>query len=339
VTTTTTQSAAGAFLAFTNSPGTTNCGSAGLTSPPTAPFSGEIDSDMACTTKISDLGLGCLYIGGGGATSVPPGATPDGAQNVFAISPPGGSTLVASSGTSNQNCTKGAGPAKHCIGTTNFNGACTSDADCGGTAGSCALDANCFFAAPLPIKNAGLSTCVVNVVQTDGSGTVDLAAGASSVTIPLSSRVYLTGNSASPCPTCVSGTCTTGQNAGGACSAGTNSLGTSVDCPPAASAFFAPLPVTLSPLGTGTSMVPGASGNFCGGSSGQRTNGAFGQATAQCIKQSGAPAGDLTDGNPHPSKLASVFCIPTTGNIALDLSADLPGPGAFSITGNAQATP
>jgi hypothetical protein len=83
--------------------------------------------------------------------------------------------------------------------------------------------------------------------------------------------------------------------------------------------------------------VTGTSGNFCGATSGQRTNGAFGQATAQCIQQSGAPAGNLKDLAPHPSKLASVFCIPTTGNVALDLSADLPGPGAFSITGNAQA--
>jgi hypothetical protein len=328
-------------LAFTNSPGTTNCGSGGLVTGPSAPLSGEIDSDLACTTKISDLGLGCLYIGGGGATAVPPGATPDGATNIFDISGPNNAaTLSASSGTSNLNCTKGAGPTSHCIGSTMNGVACTADSTCGGAAGSCALDANCFFAAPLPIVNAGLSTCVINVIQTDGSGTADLTAGTSSVSIPLSSRVYITGNSASPCPKCVSGTCTYGANAGGACSAGANTLLTSQDCPPVASQFTAPLPVTLNPLSTGSSKLTGTGGNFCPSPPAvnpQRTNGAFGKAAAQCIQEVGAPAGNLLDGNPHPSKLAAAFCIPQTGNPAIDPAADLPGPGAFSITGNAQA--
>jgi hypothetical protein len=338
-TTSTTSTTTIAFtkLTFTNTPGTTNCGSAGLTSPPSAPFSGEIDSDMACSAKISDLGLGCLYIGGGGATSVPPGATPDGATNIFDIqsgSPNNAAILLASSGTSNLDCTLGAGPGMHCIGSTNFGAVCASDADCGGSAGACALDATCFFAAPLPIVNAGLSTCVVNVIQTDAGGMADLTAGTSSVSIPLSSRVYLTGNSSQPCPRCVSGTCTYGENAGGACSAGNNTLLTSVDCPPPRGGFLAPLAVTLSPLTTGTASMTNASGSFCPS---QPNPGAFGQATAQCIQEAGVPAGDLTDGLPHPSNLASVFCIPQVGNPAIDLAADLPGPGAFSITGNAQA--
>ena len=45
------------------------------------------------------------------------------------------------------------------------------------------------------------------------------------------------------------------------------------------------------------------------------------------------------NGAPHPSKLASVFCIPKTNNAAIDPAANLPGPGAFSITGNAQGLP
>jgi hypothetical protein len=310
-----------------------------LVTGPAAPFSGEIDSDLACSAKISDLGLGCLYIGGGGATFYPPGATPNGTPFIFDISGPNNAaTLSASSGTSNLDCTVGAGPGSHCIGATNTGLACTSDADCGGTAGACALDANCFFAAPLPLVNAGVSTCVVNVIQTDAGGTADLTTGTSSVTIPLSSRVYITGNSASPCPKCVSGTCTYGP--GTTCSAGTNTLGTSQDCPPPASAFAAPLAVGLSPLSTGSSVMTGSGGNFCPSPPNpiaQATNGAFGKAAAQCIQEAGAPAGDLTDGLPHPSELASVFCIPLTGNIAVDLTADIPGPGAFSITGTAQA--
>jgi hypothetical protein len=285
--------------------------------------------------KISDLGLGCLYIGGGGATSVPPGATPDGATNIFNISgPPNATILSASTGRpagNDLNCTVGAGPGRHCIGGNNTGGVCATDADCGGTAGACALDANCFFAAPTPIVNAGLSTCVVNVIQTNASGTADLTTGTSSTNIPLSSRVYLTGNSSSPCPKCVNGTCN--RPPGTTCSAGTNTLGTSQDCPPAASAFLAPLTVSLNPLSTGTTQMTAAGGTFCPS---QPNPGAFGKAAAQCYKEAGAPAGNVTDGNPHAARLASVFCIPAVGNPAIDLAADLPGPGGFSITGNAQ---
>jgi hypothetical protein len=88
-------------------------------------------------------------------------------------------------------------------------------------------------------------------------------------------------------------------------------------------------------------MASEATGMFCPGQGDQIPGklGAFGQQTARCIKEAGSPAGNLTDLAPHPSKLASVFCIPAVGNPAIDLSADLPGPGAFSITGNAQASP
>jgi len=330
-------------LAFTNLAGTTNCGGitggVTFTPPASAPFSGEIDSDLACTTKIADLGLGCLYIGGGGATSVPPGATPDHATNIFDISGP---NLVASNGTSNLNCTKGAGPTSHCIGNTNFGTACTLDAQCGGNVGSCGLDPNCFFAGPLPILNGPLSTCVVNVIATDAGGTGDITTGTTSVNIPLASRVYLTGNSASPCPKCIASTCVGGLNNGGSCSAGGNTLGTSQDCPPANSTWLATLSVGLNPLTTGAATKTGAAGNFCPSppaTDPQQTGGAFGKTNAQCIKEVGSPAGDLRNGAPHPSKLASVFCIPKTGNPAIDPAANLPGPGAFSITGNAQALP
>jgi hypothetical protein len=327
-------------LAFTNAAGTTSCGGAGLSPQGSAPFAGALYSDTACTSKIVDLGLGCLYIGGGNAISVPPGATPDGATAYYGIDA-SQTTLTADAGTGRENCSKGAGPGKHCIGATNTGMACTSDANCGGSAGSCALDANCFFAAPLPIVNAGLSTCVLNVFQNDGSGTIDIATGESSVTIPLSSRVFLTGNSASPCPKCVNSKCDSGPSAGNSCSAGTNSLMTSLDCPPSANNFLAPLAVTLGPLTSGSAMASEATGMFCPGQGDQIPGklGAFGQQTARCIKEAGSPAGNLTDLAPHPSKLASVFCIPAVGNPAIDLSADLPGPGAFSITGNAQASP
>ena len=43
--------------------------------------------------------------------------------------------------------------------------------------------------------------------------------------------------------------------------------------------------------------------------------------------------GDLTDGLPHASILVSKFCIPATGNGALDGIANLPGPGSLSLPG------
>src|SRR6516164_3059597 len=98
-----------AHLATTNLPGTSNCGGAGLSPGPSAPLGGAIFSDTACTTKLSDLGLACLDIGGGNAVTVPPGPVVDGASNVFDIAADQ-TTLLASAGTSQFNCTKGAGP-------------------------------------------------------------------------------------------------------------------------------------------------------------------------------------------------------------------------------------
>ena len=347
-------------LAFTTSLGTTSCGGGGLNPAAAAPFSGELDSDTAGTTKLTDLGLGCLYFGGGGATVVPPGLIPDKATSYFTAS---GSNLVASNACGPDSCTKGAGPTKHCINAhcnsdTDCDGStgscaagtcktgtqasalsCSTDNDCGASAGSCALDANCYFGPPLPILSpppqGALTTCVLNVVQTDGSGTFDSSTGTSTVSLPLSSRVYITGNTSSPCPKCVCGTCNYGERAGKACTSFT-SLGTTVDCLPRLGNFQAPLPVTLSPLTTGTAELTDAGGSFCPS---QTTPGAFGKGTAQRIAETGMPGGDLTDHQGHHSVLSSVFCVPATGNPAVDGVADIPGPGAIGLNGTAKLTP
>jgi hypothetical protein len=322
----------GATLSFTTALGTANCGGGGLASPPAPPASGEIDSDTAGSSKISDLGLGCLYFGGGSGTIVPPGRIPDGATSVLSVS---GSTLSASAGSGRNDCTNGAGPSKKCA-NDNAEPSCSSDADCGGSAGSCAPVANCFFGPPLPILSPppsdALTTCIMNVVQSDAGGTVDTASGASSVSLPLTSRVYITGNTASPCPTCAGGACSYGKNPGASCTA-TGSLGTSNDCPPDFAGFQAPLPVNLTPLTSGTAAKTAADGKFCPG---QTHAGAFGKAAAKRVAETGAPAGALTDGAGHPSILAAAFCIPKTGNIAVDGVADLPGPGAIGLNGTAQ---
>ena len=76
-----------------------------------------------------------------------------------------------------------------------------------------------------------------------------------------------------------------------------------------------------------------ATGFFCPN---QIDAGAFGQAGTQCIKETGQAGGNLGDGAGHNAHLAAVFCIPATGNAAVDGVADLPGPGAIGLNGTAQ---
>ena len=325
-TTTTLPPPLGEHLAFTTTAGTANCGNLAQSSPPDPPFSGELDSDTAGTTKISDLGLGCLYIGGGSAT-VAPSQIPEGATTI--LDSTDGTTLTASSGTSRADCSLGPDPTTHCI--TDPTVACTTDNDCTGLKGDCAPGANCFFGPPIPI-NGFPPSCVVNTFASDASGTLDLSTGVSSVSINLSSRVFLTLGQPSTCPTCAGGFCDSGQNAGQACVT-TNAFGTSTDCPPTVALFVGAIPVNLTPLNTETQTLTAADGNFC---SPQGAAGAFGQVTAEAITQHGSPAGDLSDGQPHASTLVSNFCIPATGSGSLDGLASLPGPGTLSLPGMAQ---
>jgi hypothetical protein len=60
---------------------------------------------------------------------------------------------------------------------------------------------------------------------------------------------------------------------------------------------------------------------------------------AQLIRASGAPAGALTIGTPASLKLASIFCVPLTGNAAVDGNANLPGPGATALAGTFKLLP
>ncbi len=73
----------------------------------------------------------------------------------------------------------------------------------------------------------------------------------------------------------------------------------------------------------------------------QRDAGAFGPAggTVRTITETGAPAGDLTDGAGHAATLASVFCIPPTFSATQDAGMDLPGPGAVTYSGVVQLSP
>jgi hypothetical protein len=178
-----------------------------------------------------------------------------------------------------------------------------------------------------------------------------------------------------PCPLC-QGTCQGGPNAGAPCTPDTSAAGdqhpTSHDCPPAPATFVGTVrhPAVLT---TGTTVrtavdLPGQTRVFCGfcattdgvfenpavpctsdaactngsfTSCRQRNPGAFGTSVtdAREITVAGVPAGCIDDGGPHAITLAGAFCEPPTYNGLLDNAADLPGPGALSLTGSAQLIP
>src|SRR5437016_830756 len=265
-------------LSFTISPGTTSCGGPGLNPPPAAPFSGRVDNLDG--SERADLGLGCLYFGGGSATTFPPSSIPDGGTSVLAVTGISGLALALGPdpGSGPADCTLGAGPARHCLNGapgTDGTGACSADSQCvGGTPiGACDLDANCFFGPPVPVPGpiASLSVCIMNAIGVGVAGTAD--AGSTTVSTTLSSRVYITGNATSPCPQCVSGACTYGERARMACSGGVGSGNTTIECPPAATGFSGRLAVALAPITTGTSTASDPGGSFCPG---QTSPGAFG---------------------------------------------------------------
>jgi hypothetical protein len=90
----------------------------------------------------------------------------------------------------------------------------------------------CLFGPPLPIPNAGstpTSVCVINVVATNASGTLDCATGESHLNLPLTSELYLVGDlfpnapGIQVCPVC-NKTCNAGTNMNGPCN-------TDTDCP------------------------------------------------------------------------------------------------------------
>lgn len=341
---------------------TDNCGGPGFLPAANPPFTGSIFVHDAGTNMdyTLDLGAGCLYIGGGAGT-VPGGATPDGSTSKLTVTGDcGDGTLqLGAFGDTNDpdnmlSCTLGGGPGKSC-----FNDlssfplpTCTTDADCGGAAGSCVDTPNCFFGPPLPIANGTLSTCVVNSFGVDASGSVDTATGEATLSFPLRSHTFITGNNASPCPKCIGNMCTYGANAGNACTpVGTQQV--SLDCPPsgANNAYLPEFSVTLSPLSTSTITRTAADGIFCPGQGtnpGDSVPGAFGtkcypagvcanpQTTATSITQQGSASGALVDLNPHEATLVSVFCIPATTNVLIDGAAGLPGPGSVSLPGQMQ---
>ena len=157
-------------------------------------------------TVLKNLACGGLYTGGG-TNSVPlPYAVPDMGNSLTGVSSCSGSSLTLANLTSAQ---------------TGSNRNCTS--------------VGCLFGPPLPIPNPSstpTSVCVINSVTTDASGAADCSSGASSLSLPLNSEIFLDGDlfpnapGIQVCPVC-NKTCSAGTNLNGPCN-------TDADCPGAA---------------------------------------------------------------------------------------------------------
>ena len=197
-----------------------------------------IDSMGVLVTNLACAGL---YTGGGGNSVPLPYVVPDQGSAVTAITTCTGS-VVTVGGTS--------------AGQTGSNRTCTN--------------AGCFFGHPLSIPNPNstpTSVCVLNQLSAAPSGTVDCSTGATNMDLPLSSIIYLTGDTATdssstiagiqPCPLCTGGSCIGGPNNGMGCTPGTTTLGgnpaypTSHDCPPDPMFDIGTLPIAFG-LSSGT---------------------------------------------------------------------------------------
>jgi hypothetical protein len=314
-TTTTTAPPLGLHYTFTSAPGTANCGGRGATADP--PLSGTLYTDVDLTAPLIDLGLACLYIGGGNG-NVSASSLPENAQTIF--NTPDAQALLSSFGTGPRDCTKGPASTTHCLNNTAV--ACSSDDDCF-LAGACQPDASCFFGPPVPV-NGFPASCVVNTFASDASGMIDLLGPSATLSVQLSSRVYISTLNPTACPQCIGNVCTFGQNTGGTCD--TNNVNmTSLDCPPSDGTYIATLPINLTPLTTGEALSTAADGNFCPD---QVTPGAFGSPDVRAIRQQGSLNIATME-----ATLVSNFCIPSTGSAALDNLANLPGPGTLSLPG------
>jgi hypothetical protein len=216
-------------------PGTPCCNGQGFinfTSNSTPGDCGDIiDSAGMVVTNVACAGL---YTGGGGNSVPLPYALPDNSTAISKIASCASDVATIGPTTSTE---------------TGTPKTCTSS--------------GCFFGAPLPVPNPGstpTSVCVVNKLSADVSGSVNCASGATNIDAPLSSVLFLTGDTATdpgstiagiqPCPLCSGGSCIGGPNNGMSCTAGTSALNpsfpTSNDCPPDNSFNIGTLPVAFS---------------------------------------------------------------------------------------------
>jgi hypothetical protein len=260
---------------------------------------------------LKDLTCDLLYVGGGGS-----GAPPLNAQSLRA--------RFAVTGCTGTTCTLGATNAQQ-----------AAPLDC--------TEAGCAIGPPVPVTDP-LPTCSATNWGGPGEGSVNVADGTASMLLHASAHTWITTDRNSPCPRCVSGTCTTGARAGMSCST-TDPNGLTSDCVPGGSdgsvdIGFINIDVELK---TSPQSVSSPDGAFCPGQDNVRPGltGCLGQRTCRSIEITGVPAagGFLPVGTPHTVRLATVACIPAQGNALVDSSSDLPGPGLETVSGTITLNP
>jgi hypothetical protein len=235
--------------------------------------------------------------------------------------------LAGSAGSGPQDCTKGAGPLKHCgnMGAgKDGNGLCDTDADCGQLPGTCLPDANCYFGPPVPVAGQ-VAACAVNALLSDMCGSLNVLTFEVNFSLAVQSRIYVSPDMSSPCPRCIDGVCTTGRREGLACTpVGPDQ--TSPDCLPGTNRFLGALDVVIPALTTGTAtMLPDQGGIFCDG---QVEPGALGFDDARSITQTGV--GVASGGLSGETTAVATFCIPPSGHPVLDSLGGFPAAGTLS---------
>ena len=169
-------------LAFRLGAPTEDCGFPGAGAPASAPLSGVLQDASNEAVTGGDLGLGCLYIGGGQATIVPPGPTPNGSTTLFSVADCSQNALTLSGADTGNARTCTVGPSttsKHCVNGhpgTDGQGLCTQDSDCqpvcvDDTNGACDGDpeiCHCRDGAPgLANKDAGTCSIQTGCIDTN----------------------------------------------------------------------------------------------------------------------------------------------------------------------------
>ena len=243
---TTTTTPTGATTTTTTGGGGGCCNGAGFVSFATIDQPGDCGDIIDNGGAVTQLACAGLYSGGGGNSVPLPLTIPDLGQAVSAITSCTGQTATLGGTTSAQ---------------TGSNLNCTST--------------GCLFGAPLAVPNTGstpTSVCVINFASSGLNGMAECDTGATTADLPLSSVLYLTGDTSTdpsasisgiqPCPLCSDGTCIGGPNSGETCTAGTTDLGgdpsypTSHHCPPAENFNIGTLPIAFS-LSSGTVLWRG----------------------------------------------------------------------------------
>ena len=197
---------------------------------------GHVDAEG--NPNFFQLNCGGLYFGGAGVAVPLPSKVPDMGSSLTKVSCNCSTlTLQPTSPTEagGNRCTQGATSKRGgtCTTTADCAGPCTTGADCtpGGTctAGSCSnancallqcTASGCLFGPPLPIPNTShngraTSTCVVNSLSGDASGTGDCVVGSTSnLNVPLKSTIFLNGGDL------MAMRCSGGANDGANCTGG-----------------------------------------------------------------------------------------------------------------------